>query len=221
VRLLLPLLLLVLNGCQLPLQALAFRASQGCAEYEDEPYGQLQTFNGPIDLKRTLVTHYVTTDHNFSADCSDIGAVNVCGTAWIHQSIIRRDSCFHNRARFYESHIGGNITVCGFLYAADSCFNGNVYVDDDVTLACSSIQGCLTARAEMIDIYASNLQDIVVEATGPYYDLQVVRLSAGSEVNGDITFKSGRGKVCLESGSQLNGEVYGGNIMSRHYWQDH
>lgn len=201
--------------------ALAFRASDGLAEYEDEAYSQLQTVNGSLDLYNTRVTKFVMTDEKLAADCSDIGGVNVGGKAWVHKSIIRRDSQFHDSARFYESTVCGNITICGDLHACDTTFKGTIYVDGDVVLERSCLQGCLTAKAEIIDLHGSSAKNIVIEATGPYYDPQVVRLCEGSIIEGDLTFKSGRGKVCIDNSSSFRGNIFGGHIVPHHYWQDH
>ena len=226
--------LLLLSSCKRPYEApcreycegshpwaMAFRASDGLAEYEDEAYSQLQTVNGSLDLYKTLVTQYVMTDEKLAADCSDIGGVNVGGKAWVHKSIIRRDSYFHDSARFYESQVCGNITLCGDLLACDSIFDKNVYAAGDVMLERSCIKGCLTAEAEIIDLHCSTAQHIVIEPTGPYYDPQVVRLCEGSVVNGNLYFKSGKGKVCIDKTSCLQGQVYGGHIVPHHYWQEH
>jgi hypothetical protein len=201
--------------------AMSFRASDGLAQYEDSAYSSLQTVDGSIELYNTTVTKYLITDQKLSADCSDMGGVNVCGKAWIHKSNLRQASIFHDNVRFYESHVAGTLTICGNLLACDSTFAEAVHVGADVTAERSCFQSCLTARAEIIDLHGSTAQDIVVEPTGPYYDPQVVRLAEGSVVTGDITFKSGRGKVCLDKCSRIEGQIYGGHVIGRHYWQDH
>ncbi len=232
------LLLIALTGCRRPVQetftqtfppieteqfewAMSFRASDGLAQYEDAAYSQLQTVDGSLELYNTVVTKYVMTDSKLAADCSDVGGVNVGGKAWIHKSIVRQDSHFHDSVRFYESQALGNLTICGNLYGCDSTFAGNVHVGADATVERSVFQGSLTAKAEIVDLHSSSAQDIIVEPTGPYYDPQVVRLAEGSVVSGDITFLSGRGKVCLDKTSRHMGQIFGGHIIPPHYWQEH
>lgn len=222
------LLLIVLSlfstGCRRRAPApeeLSFRASSGLSQYEEESYSQLQAVDGPLELYKTLVTNYVMTDQKLAAECSDIGAVNVKGSAWISESIIRRNSVFHDSVRFYCSSACGDLSICGALYAFQTRFGGDVHVNDSVTAECSCFQGCLTAKAEMIDLQNSSANTIVVEPTGPYYDPQVVRLANGSVVTGDIHFQSGRGKVCIDQSSSLQGQIYGGNVIPPHYWQTH
>lgn len=202
-------------------EELAFRASDGLSQYEEETYSQLQAIDGPLELYKTLVTNYVTTDQKLAAEGSDIGAVNVKGTAWISESIIRRNSVFHDKVRFYCSRACGDLTICGELYAFQTHFEGDVHVDDSVTVESSCFHGLLTARAEMIDLQSSCAATIVVEPTGPYYDHQVVRLANGTVVTGDIHFQSGHGKVCIDQTSSFAGQIFGGNIIPPHYWQTH
>ncbi|MCE5318692.1 MAG: hypothetical protein LLG04_15175 [Parachlamydia sp.] len=224
--LLLTILSIFSTGCRrrmtvAPVEELAFRASSGLSQYEEEAYSQLMAVDGPLELYHMLVTNYVTTDQKLAAECSDIGAVNVKGTSWISESIIRRSSVFHDDVRIYCSRTCGNLTICGELYAFQTHFEGDVHVDDSVTADCSCFHGCLTAKAEIIDLQSSCARTIVVEPTGPYYDPQVVRLANGSVVSGDIHFKSGRGKVCIDQTSSLEGQIFGGHIVPPHYWQTH
>lgn len=201
--------------------ALSFRASTGENQYENASYSQLENADGPLELYNTLVTNYVMTDQNLAADCSDIGGVDVRGKAWIHQTTLRNPSYFHDHARFYESRAQSNLSICGNLEACDSHFGGNLDVGGEVTLTRSTLAGTLTAKAEMVDLQASSAQQIVVEATGPYYDHQVVRLAHGSSVSGDIVFKSGHGRVCIDQTSSFGGKIEGGHVIPPHYWQEH
>lgn len=224
--LILTLLSLFATGCRLrtpeaPVEELPFRASKGLAQYEEESYSQLQTVDGPLELYKTLVTKYVTTDQKLAAECSDIGAVNVKGTAWISESIIRRSSVFHDKVRFYCSRACGDLAICGELYAFQTHFESDVHVSNSVTAEGSCFQGCLTAKASMIDLQNSSASTIIVEATGPYYDHQIVRLANGSVVSGDIHFLSGHGKVCIDQTSSFYGQIFGGNVIPPHYWQTH
>lgn len=200
---------------------MSFRASEGAAQYEDEAYSQLQTIDGPIELYNTQVSRYVMTDQNLAAECSDVGAVNVCGKGWVSESVIRKDSCFHDSVRFYCSQACGNLTVCGAFYAFQSQFEGNVVVNESVTAQGCCFQKCLTAKAEIVDLQCTTAQTIIIEPTGPYYDPQVVRLMEGSVVKGNIYFKSGRGKVCIDNTSSLEGEIFGGHVIEPHFWQLH
>lgn len=200
---------------------LPFTASDGDTQYENGLYSVLQNANGPLELYHTKVTNYVMTDQKLATDGSELGGVNVGGKAWIHQSTIHDGSYFHDSVRFTQSQAFANLTICGDLYACESFFKGDVNVEGELTAECSDFQGLLTAKAEMVDLQSSHVADLVVEETGPYYDHQVVRLANGTLITGDITFESGHGRVCIEKGSSLQGQVYGGQIIAPHYWQEH
>lgn len=190
-----------------------FRASTGMAVYENEAYRWVATTLGPVELEEAWVTKGVITDDYLAAENSDIAGLKVGTHAWIKNSTVRGSAQIGTIARFYDSQVQGQLTVGEDLDAHDSIFYGPVTVGGLVTAICSNFEQELAAPSEIICLSGSETKTIRVYSCGLYYDPQVVRLSEGSQVKGDIIFESGRGRVVIDASSKLHGKIYGGQII--------
>lgn len=191
----------------------SFRASTGIAQYENETYRWVYTTEGLMELDHSVITEGIMNDHGLTADWSDMARLSIGGKVWIRNSIVRGKSCIGNLARIYDSEICRELEVCKELYAERTHFGSDVHVDGDITAKCCGFDGEITALAEIIILEGTSTEDITVLASGPYYDAQVITLKNGSVVNGDITFESLRGKVCVDSTSQIYGQIIGGHVV--------
>jgi hypothetical protein len=196
-----------------PVCPTAFRASCGDANYHCEVYRWVNTQNGAIKLDHSWVSMGVMTDKTLTADDSDIASLCIGGKAWICRSNVRGISTIGEEASIYDSNVWGTLHVKDDLYTECTVYRDCVTVCGDVTAKGSIFNAPLNATAEIICLSNTSTKDIHIQPTGPYYDPQVVRLSQGSVVNGNIYFHSNRGKVVLDDCSYITGEIYGGNVI--------
>lgn len=206
-------LLLVLCGCsKSPSIPVLFKAGKGFARYEGEAYRWVNT-DGPIELDSAWITGGVMTEEWLTADCSEIASLCIGGKAWIRDSKINGMSSLGDTARLYDSEFCGELAIGGELFSQGTTFHAPVTVCGDVTAERCCFEQLLTAKAEIIRLSNTDAACIYVEATGPYYDPQVIRLAKGSVVYGDIVFESGRGKIVMDNSSAICGCIYGGHII--------
>ena len=125
--------------------------------------------------------------------------------------------------------VTGAVVINGALHATDADIyiltaNGEVKLDGCtirqsllvngmLSMNGSQLKGLCSVASEKICFIQSRAQDILIrKIEGRPVEQQLI-LSQGSEVAGTITFESGRGKVFLEQGSSLFGEVIGGEVL--------
>ncbi len=191
----------------------AFRASTGCAEYHCEAYRWINTQNGPIELNHSWVTTGVMTDKTLMADDSDIAGLCIGGKAWIRDCVVRGISSIGDEARIYDSEVCGKLHVGNNLTTEDSVYHDKVVVCGDVTAKCCCFESKVEAAAEIVCLSATTTGDLHIHPSGPYYDPQVVRISHGSVIDGNIYFYSLRGKVVIDDCSCITGEIFGGHVI--------
>ena len=99
--------------------------------------------------------------------------------------------------RLHECVIHGPLVVKGSLNADHSVFRGPL----DLTCKSATFERCAVT------------EDIVVNNVANYEGKQIIKLTRGAVVQGNITFDSKRGEVRLSKDSRVNGGVIGGHIQ--------
>ncbi|NGX58205.1 MAG: hypothetical protein K940chlam3_01110, partial [Chlamydiae bacterium] len=99
-------------------------------------------------------------------------------------------------AKPHECVIYGPVFVAGELNADHSVFQDNL----SLTCQSSSFSRCVV------------LKDIQVNKVKNYDDKQVLEITNGAVIKGNITFDSKNGEILLSSDSKIMGGVVGGHI---------
>lgn len=96
------------------------------------------------------------------------------------------------KAQLFRTQVHGETRVSGKLDAQQSQFNNKIYLATDIThLKQTSTRAILFTRNPKPEVLC---------------------LSRGSLVNGDVTFDSNRGKVVVDQSSQVKGRIIGGYL---------
>lgn len=122
-----------------------------------------------------------------------IGPLDVSGSLSAHDAHIGAVNV-NGHAWFYNSTVDGKCEVGGLISAEKSTFKDTILV---------------TSRK--INFDDCNVNSILVRKIWWPFSSQVVELT-NSVCKGDITFESGKGRVILLDGSQVQGKVIGGEI---------
>jgi len=130
--------------------------------------------------------------------CSDMECAGIYGKALLENSIVHQDIRVHGKAIFRGSTIERTTDIRGTLEAYDTDFQDYIQIASTMV----ELTNCTAAG-----IYVFPYSDCC-----DCNDLQIVKLSHGTFIQGDIVFESGRGRILMDRGSQIDGCVFGGFI---------
>ena len=151
---------------------------------------------GLLQLHGTTVLGPVCAKGGFEAFCADLNCVGVCGRAYLDNSHVHQDISVCGKAVFRKTTVEGITDIRGTFEAHDSDF-----------------RNCIQIASTMIELTNTNAAGIYIFPYGDCCnDIQIVRLSHGSFIQGDIIFESGRGRILMDQCSAIDGNVYGGFI---------
>jgi len=129
--------------------------------------------------------------------CKVIGATSVNGSLTLKESNINSLSLKGNLS-IIESNVSGEVNVNGKLSAIKSVFEQAIILNSNRLKFTETKSRSITIKSDKMGLPQS------------------IFLSHNSIVCGDIIFEGGNGMVHIEPGSDVQGEIHGGNIGYAH-----
>jgi len=152
---------------------------------------------GIVQLEGTWVTEGLCVVGTLDAECARIGCARVNGCAFLTNTTIDWDICINGKADLKCSNFQGVTEICGVVEAFNCIFEDILQIESSyVELNACSVEDLYIFRNSNCDC-------------GP---LQIVKIAHGTNVEGDIVFESGCGRVFLDRCSTISGAIYGGFI---------
>jgi len=193
--------------------------------------------NGSLSVENVKIQGDTRTNGSFTADNAEIqGDVRTNGSFTATLVTVEETVGVNGRADLQSTHVKGTTSVNGVLRARRSHF------DQDITLSCkdASFENCQVNSSIVVrpaSLISGNtvygMSDVVIIGrinycatmiNGRCIDahkmqseplLQVIDLSAGTRVSGNIIFEGGKGEVHISDASQIQGQVIGGEIIQK------
>lgn len=170
----------------------------GSAKLEE---GSINLFNGSgsTTLKKMTITRAL-----IAGACeilfSKIHSIEVKGTASIDNSQIETDCVLFSDATITDTTIGGSIIV-------------------EPTYSCDSQENITIGGITINHVRSINVNGGVVRINGQVAPLssveQIITLNSATHVKGDITFKSGKGKVYKGREALVTGKIIGAEVFNQ------
>lgn len=104
-----------------------------------------------------------------------------------------------------------NLTINGQLNASGSTF-ANIIVNGNVNLRDVTIKDHLTASSTLVILNGVHVKAILIKKS-LFNKMQTVCLEKATQVQGDIQFELGNGKVYTIGNSNISGKVIGGQVI--------
>jgi len=137
--------------------------------------------------------NFLTT--NGSLDAKDVTVKNLSTKGSLKaQNLVTDNLTVLGSAYGERVTVSGKTSISGWLNMIDSKFANIEFTTGNATLESTSVSNIIF--------------------TNPNAEGQKLTLRGNSVVEGDITFKSGKGEVVLGNNSKIKGKVVGGNITS-------
>ncbi len=189
------------------------KASQGAVSYKNETTDWVDTLGGDLNFENSWVKLGVSTDKSLTACGSDLNKLSIGEEAWIENSNIHGLSRIRGPAYIYGSKISDEFFVGKQLMTVNSTYQEDVFVSGDVEAERCCFAKDIHSCASIITLKNSKTGSLFIYPSKSCPNLFVVRLEKGSFVDGDIYFKSCRGKVIIDPSSNVSGHIYGDFAM--------
>lgn len=178
------------------------------SEYVDQTIAKDFSAAGDIRFLKVHATKCIKITGNFSSRESIFWDVFSCGNTVIDKSVINNNAKLVGPVEVKESEFG-ELDITGDTIIADSKVNSKAsFVGNVKSVHCTfhDVVGITSKEFEVVN--CSFFKDIVIFPVDLLdREEQVLTLKEGSIVEGDVYFKSGRGRVILETGSIVRGAI--------------
>ncbi len=122
------------------------------------------------------------------------------------ESLVVNGSLFASKSRFSELEVNGEARLHECILYDYGIIRGELIVDHSV------LEGPIEAAARQVAIVRCVTDNIKINHAGDYEGPQILKISRGSVINGNIVFESRNGQVHLSRDSRILGGVIGGTI---------
>lgn len=186
-----------------------------CSERHGKLYcGAVQIENinylGDVSLDGATVTGAMKVTGDLVMKDSYVNNLNVIGDLKASNSEINGESDIKGDAVLSDVKMKKNIHIVGDAKVINCEFKSEAAIVGDVDVKESKLFSELVLSTEKSHINNSTTKSIRYTNSS---DEQRLYLDNRTNVNGDISFPSGRGKVYLGFASRLNGKVNGGRVI--------
>ena len=151
---------------------------------------------GLVQIHEATVLGEVFVKGGLEAYHADMNHVGINGRAYLDHSIVHHNITVKGKAVFRDSLVEGNTAIRGTLEAFNTEFGGFIQT-----------------ASSMVELTNSKAPGIYVYAYGEPQDIQVVKLSKGTLIKGNIVFKCGGGRILMDQDSAIKGDIIGACIV--------
>lgn len=169
--------------------------------------------NGRLDINSVKVQSDVAI--NGMVEGHDLlvnGSLTIKGQTTLNKVIVAGSTVIYGQTTLSSADLQ-NLTVNGKLNASGSKF-AETTVNGSINLRDVVIKGSLTASSTLVILNGVDVQSIQIKSSLPNKP-QTVCLEKGSNVQGDINFEAGNGKVYSVGASRILGKVTGGQLIQQ------
>jgi cytoskeletal protein CcmA (bactofilin family) len=185
----------VINGAaSVNEKRLKFLEVNGSATFKDLKIEDYMTVNGSATGKNLQVKK-LEVNGSLTAKYLIIGDMIVSGAASLREALIKGSLSINGSLKCEQIKVHDKTSISGDLKVSSGDFQ-----DIEIKSDLAEIK-----RSKANNIYFSNQKDIE----------QILELKSGTIVSGNVTFKSGKGKVYLYDGSKVEGKVEGGEVIKK------
>ena len=108
----------------------------------------------------------------------------------------------------------GSLTVNGKVTLHTVLVKGSTVISGDLSAQKTTFQDTLTISTNTVQLADCHTADLIIDNSGDgIVSPQILHLSEGSIVDGDVTFKAGDGIVRMSPDSKITGKVIGGKVV--------
>lgn len=150
---------------------------------------------GIIELERTTVTEGLCVRGSVSTEFATISSAYIEG-----------------RGVFNESTIDGDISIVGTGIFNNTKIAGVTQVGGTLEGKCTAFCGGIQAATGFLELSNSTAPGIYMFPCAD--EMQIIKLSHDTCIDGSIVFEAGNGRVLVDSTSTVTGEVIGGFIIA-------
>lgn len=124
-------------------------------------------------------------------------------------TIVKNTMIVNGKLQATKATFEAEIFFSGNIVIHDSWINNNAQFNGDIIVTNSQFSKNFSLLAQKSTYSACHFNNVIIQKNPYVNTAQIIYLTKGTIITGDLTFEAGNGEIFLDNTSQIKGMVYG------------